>query len=99
MSRMALIIKRESEWGPATGAPARATTGTTKATRTAPTVGIAILGLLALLEGVEAIGEGHHAVTAQGVIVDVLDVVARDVAEDVLALAQDVIDRDRYQSS
>ena len=83
------IIIYRSEGGTAAGTSTPATAGTT-----APTISVAVLGLLALLEGVEAIGEGHHAVTAQGVVADVLDVVAGDVAVDVLALTQDVIDRD-----
>ena len=77
-------------------ASARASSATrrSEATRAIPSVGVAVLGLLTLLEGVEAVGEGHHAVTAQGVIERVLDILTGDVAEDVLALAQDVIDRD-----
>ena len=76
---------------------ARASARRAEATWTSPTVGVAVLGLLALLEGVEAIGEGHHTVTAQRVVEHVLDVVTRDVAEDVLPLSQDVIDRQRQR--
>ena len=57
-----------------------------------PTILVAVLGLLTLLEGVEAVGEGHHAVASQRIVVNILDVVTGDVAEDVLLLAQDVID-------
>ena len=69
-------------------------TGRAEASGTAPTVGVAILGLLALLEGIETIGEGEHAVASQRVVDGILDVVGSDVAVNVLLLSQDVIDRE-----
>ena len=71
-----------------TGATARRA----EATRS-PSILVAVLGLLALLEGVEAVGKGQHAIATQRVVVNILDVVASDVAEYVLLLPQDVIDR------
>ena len=77
---------------------ARGTSARTAARRAeaagSPTILVAVLGLLTLLEGVELVGEGDHAVTAEGVVINILDVVTGDVAEDVLLLSQDVIDRD-----
>ena len=72
-------------------------TGTT-ATRRAPSartteVLVAVFGLLTLLEGVEAVGEGQHAVATQGIVDGILNVFGGDVAEDVFPLSQDVKDR------
>ena len=62
-----------------------------------PTVLIAVLGLLTLLEGVELVGEGDQSVAAKGVVIHILDVVTGNVAEDVLLLSQDVIDRNGHR--
>ena len=99
---LALCGGREPELEGAPTARAARATGTSaraaKATGATEAILVAVLGLLTLLEGVEAIGEGHHTVTAQRVVEHVLDVVTRDVAEDVLPLSQDVIDRDGQRS-
>ena len=77
------------------GSSTGATTRRTEAAW-APAICVAVLGLLTLLEGVEAVGEGEHAVASQRVVVNILDVVTGYVAEDVLLLSQDVIDRKGY---
>ena len=65
-------------------------------TARAPAICVTVLGLFTLLEGVEAVGESKHAVASQRVVVNILDVVTGYVAEDVLLLSQDVIDRKGY---
>ena len=51
------------------------------------------LRLLAFLKGSEAVGERNHAVAGERVVLYVFDIVAGDIAEDALALSQDVVDR------
>ena len=50
------------------------------------------LRLVALAEGIEAVAESHHKVAVERVILRVFNIVGIDVAADVVALIEDVVD-------
>ena len=77
------------------GTSARTTSTGTSTARRAETAGtaefiVAVLGLLTLLEGGEAVGERQHAVATEGVVHGILDVVGSDVAVNVLSSVEDI---------
>ena len=55
---------------------------------------VAVLWLLTLSKGCEAIGEGKHSVASQRIVDGILDVACRLGAHDVLLLSKDVVNRD-----
>ena len=55
---------------------------------------VAVLWLLTLSKGCEAIGEGEHSVASQRIVDGILNVACRLGAHDVLLLSKDVVNRD-----